>query len=34
MTLTDAESVSPGMSDDQLAAHADSVLDQFFSRRN
>ena len=33
MTLTDAESVSPGMSDDQLAAHADSVLDQFFSRR-
>ena len=34
MTLTDAESVSPGMSDDQLAAHAASVLDQFFSRRN
>ena len=34
MTLTDAESVSPGMSDDQLAAHGDSVLDQFFSRRN
>ena len=34
MTLSDAESVSPGMSDDQLAAHADSVLDQFFSRRN
>ena len=33
MTLSDAESVSPGMSDDQLAAHADSVLDQFFSRR-
>ena len=30
MTLADAEAVTPGMSDDQLSAHADSILDQFF----
>ena len=33
MTLADAVSVSPGMSDDQLTAHADTVLDQFFRRK-
>ena len=34
LTLADAEAVTPGMSDDQMAAHADTVLDQFFNRRN
>ena len=33
MTLSDAATVSPGMSDDQLTAHADTVLDQFFRRK-
>ena len=34
MTLDDAQAVTPGMSDDQMSAHADTVLDQFFNRRN
>ena len=33
LTLADAEAVTPGMSDDQMAAHADTVLDQFFNNR-
>ncbi len=33
MTLSDAATLSPGMSDDQLTAHADTVLDQFFRRK-
>ena len=33
MTLDDAQAVTPGMSDDQMAAHADTVLDQFFNNR-
>jgi hypothetical protein len=31
LTLDDAANVTPGMSDDQLQAHADLVLDQFFN---
>ena len=33
MTLGDAVNVTPGMSEDQLSAHADTVLDQFFRRK-
>jgi len=33
MTWGDAANISPGMSEDQLAAHADTVLDQFFRRK-
>ena len=33
LTLADAEAVTPGMSDDQMSAHADTVLDQFFNNR-
>ena len=33
MTWGDAADISPGMSEDQLAAHADTVLDQFFRRK-
>ena len=33
MTLGDAIDMSPGMSEDQLSAHADTVLDQFFRRK-
>ena len=33
MTVSNAGALSPGMSDDQLAAHADTVLDQFFRRK-
>ena len=32
MTLAEAGSLSPSMSDDQLATHADTILDQFFRR--
>ena len=33
MTLADAQAVTPGMSDDELKAHTDTVLDQFFNNR-
>ena len=33
MTLGDAVNMSPGMSEDQMSAHADTVLDQFFRRK-
>ena len=33
MTWGDAADISPGMSEEQLAAHADTVLDQFFRRK-
>ena len=33
MTWNDAVDISPGMSEEQLAAHADTVLDQFFRRK-
>ncbi len=33
MTLGDAVNMSPGMSEDQMATHADTVLDQFFRRK-
>ena len=32
MTLSDAGDIRPGMSDDEMRAHADTVLDQFFRR--
>lgn len=33
MTLGDAASMSPGMSESDMKAHADTVLDQFFRRK-